>query len=89
MKVHTSYMVTFIIAALICSIMLTVLYSTCRLEIHLFWKDHFGKLENGNSGRCMFERKTPCTMPVHRIHKLNYIEGSVFLCVCTSYQYSY
>ena len=56
MKVRTSYMVTFSTAVLICSVvLLTVVYSTWRLEIRLFWKDHFGKLENGNSGRyvCM------------------------------------
>lgn len=56
MKVLTSYVVTFSTAVLICSIvLLTVVYSMWRLEIRLFWKDHFGKLENGNSGRhiCM------------------------------------
>ncbi|GFG38730.1 hypothetical protein Cfor_07037 [Coptotermes formosanus] len=47
MKVRTSYMVTFIIAVFICSVvLLTVIYSTWCLEIRLFWKDHFGKLEN-------------------------------------------
>jgi len=73
MKVRTSYMVTFSTAVLICSVvLLTVVYSMWRLEIRLFWKDHFGKLENGNSAD-MFICKTPCTMPVHRIQKLNLI----------------
>jgi hypothetical protein len=54
MKVRTSYMVTFIIAVFICSVvLLTVIYSTWCLEIRLFWKDHFGKLENGNSDICL------------------------------------
>jgi len=47
MKVRTSYMFIFSTAVLICSIVvLAVVYSTWRLEIRLFWKDRFGKLEN-------------------------------------------
>jgi hypothetical protein len=58
-------------------VLLTAVYRTWHLEICLFWKDHFGKLENGNPNKHMLRCKILCIVPVHRIHEVKSCMGFV------------
>ncbi|XP_021924170.1 interleukin-1 receptor accessory protein-like 1 isoform X2 [Zootermopsis nevadensis] len=50
MKIRTSYKATVVIISVFtCSVVLLIgVYMRWHLELHLFWKDHFGKLEDDN-----------------------------------------
>lgn len=50
MKIRTSYKTTVAIVVVFTfsCVLLFAVYMRWKLELHLFWKDHFGKLEDGN-----------------------------------------
>jgi hypothetical protein len=60
-KVLTSYKAAIIIIVVFtCTVaVLITAYTRWHLELSLFWKDRFGKLEDGNINTHMFGRKTP------------------------------
>lgn len=64
MKIRTSYKATVVIISVFtCSVVLLIgVYMRWHLELHLFWKDHFGKLEDGNINKHIFGCKIPLTI---------------------------
>jgi hypothetical protein len=64
MKIRTSYKATVVIIAVFaCSfVLLFGVYMRWRFELRLFWKDRFGKLEDGNINKHIFGYKILLTI---------------------------
>jgi hypothetical protein len=83
-KVLTSYNAAIIIMVVFTCIVVVLItaYTRWHLELCLFWKDRFGKLEDGNINTHMFGYKTPSAVYLYtKFMTLKHIREVVSVCM--------
>lgn len=82
-KVLTSYNAAIIIMVVFtCTVVVLITaYTRWHLELCLFWKDHFGKLEDGNINTHMFRCKIPSAIYLYKVYDVEAHKEVVSLCM--------